>query len=267
VILGTGIGTATITVTFTCQSGATATATVDVKVTTADIVVIGWVNSSAITLPGGASFLLRIDINTPLICSALLLDWVVGLPTDLFGQAEVDYANAFLLIHSGNSQPPATINPDAQLAAGDFRLFNRLQATYSQSGGTISNFSAIHSNTRVGSTPDPCGLVGNASGETHPSSGSNGVTSSGTAVYQLAEGRLGTLGQRVNHTINGTTTPWIWSVIRFDASGNPDTSDHAIFPTYYVYQDGSLIATYPQSAPTAFIPLGDTYQRLPSQIQ
>ena len=266
VVLGVGVGTATITVTFTCQSGATATATVDVKVSTADIVVIGWVNSSAITLPGGASFLLRIDINTPLICSALLLDWVVGLPTDLFGQAEVDYANAFLLIHSGNAQPPSTINPDAQLAAGDFRLFNRLQATYSASGGTISNFSAIHSSAQVGTTPDPCGLVGNASGQAHPSNGSNGVTSSGTGVYQLAEGRLGTLGQRVNQTINGITTPWIWSVIRFDASGNPDTSDHAIFPTYYVYQDGSLITTYPQSAPTAFIPLGDTYQRLPSQI-
>jgi glucodextranase-like protein len=267
VILGAGIGTATITVTFTCQSGATATATVDVKVTTADIVVIGWVNASVITLPSGASFLLRIDLNTPLICSALLLDWFVGIPTDLFGQAEVDYANAFLLNHSGNSPPPSTINPDAQLAGGDFRLFNRLQATYSQSGGTISNFSAIHSTAQVGTTPDPCGLVSNASGQNHPSNGSNGITSSGTGVYQLAEGRLGTAGQRVNKTINGTTTPWIWSVIRFDASGNPDTSDHSIFPTFYVYKDGSLINTYPQSAPSAFIPLQDNYQRLPSEIQ
>src|SRR5215470_4165810 len=267
VIQGVGIGTATITVTFTCQSGATATATENVQVTTADIVIIGWVNASAVTLPSGASFLLRIDLNTPLICNALLLDWVVGLPTDLFGQAEVDYANAFLLKNSGNSPPPGTINPDAQLAAGDFRLFNRLQASYTSTNGTVSNFSPIHSNVKVGTTPDPCGLVPNASGQDHPSNGSNGVTSSGTGVYQLAEGHLGTLGQRVNKTINGTTTPWIWSVIRFDASGNPDTSDHSIFPTFYVYQDGSLIRTYPQSAPSAFIPLGDTYQRLPSQIQ
>ncbi|HYX51967.1 MAG TPA: hypothetical protein VE783_00845, partial [Candidatus Limnocylindrales bacterium] len=266
VILGSGVGTATITVTFTCQSGATATATVDVKVTTADIVVIGWVNSSVISLPSGASFLLRIDINTPLVCSALLLDWLVGIPTDLFSQSEVDYANAYLLIHSGNSQPPSTINPDTQLAGGDFRLFNRLQATYSTSNGTISNFSAIHSVAQVGTTPDPCGLLPNASGQAHPSNGSNGVTTSGTGVYQLAEGRLGTAGQRINKTLNGTTTPWIWSVIRFDASGTPDTSDHSIFPTFYVYQDGSLIANYPQSAPSAFIPLQDTYQRLPSQI-
>jgi len=267
VIQGVGIGTATITVTFTCQSGATATATENVQVTTADIVVIGWVNASAITLPSGASFLLRIDINTFPFCSALLLDWFVGIPTDLFGQAEVDYANAFLLKGSGNSPPPSTINPDAQLAAGDFRLFNRLQASYTSTNGSVSNFSAIHSNAVVGTTPDPCGVVGNASGQNHPSNGSNGVTSSGTGVYQLAEGRLGTAGQRVNKTINGTTTPWIWSVIRFDASGNPDTSDHSIFPTFYVYQDGSLIRTYLQSAPSAFIPLGDTYQRLPSQIQ
>ena len=267
VIQATGIGIATITVTFTCQSGATATATENVQVTTADIVMIGWVDGSGITLPSGASFLLRIDLNTPLICNATLGSWLLGIPVDLFGPAEVNYANAFLLKNSANSQPPSTINPDAQLAAGDFRLFNRLQASYSTSNGTISNFSAIHSNAVVGTTPDPCGLIGNLAGEAHPANGSNGVTSSGTGVYQLAEGRLGPKGQAVNKTINGTTTPWIWSVIRFDASGNPDTSDHSIFPTFYVYQDGSLIATYPQSAPSAFIVLGDTYQRLPSQIQ
>ena len=265
-ILAAGVGTATITVTFTCQSGATATATVDVKVTTADIVMIGWVNASVISLPSGASFLLRIDLNTPGACTILLGTWLIGIPTDLFGQAEVDYANAYLLNHSGNSQPPSTINPDAQLAAGDFRLFNRLQATYDTAGGIASGFTAIHSNAVVGTTPDPCGLLPNVAGETSVFNGFNGVGSSGTDVYQLAEGRLGSKGQAVNKTINGTTTPWIWSVIRFDISGNPDTSDHSIFPTFYVYKDGTLINTYPQSAPSAFIPLGDTYQRLPSQI-
>src|SRR5437588_10073611 len=38
-------------------------------------------------------------------------------------------------------------------------------------------------------------------------------------MYQLAEGRIGTIGQTVSRTINGagTTVPWIWSVTKFDA--------------------------------------------------
>jgi len=268
VIQAVGIGTATITVTYTCSSGATATATVKVKVTTADIVVIGWVDASVIPLPSGANILLRADLNLPLTCDALVGEWaLLGIRVDIFSQADVDYANAYLLSHSGNNPPPATIDPDSVLAGGDFRLYNRFQATFDQSGGTISNLSPIQSKTQVGKTPNPCTLPIKLDGETFPSSGASGITPSGTAVYQLAEGRLGPKGQAANKTLNGTTTPWIWSVIRFDASGSPDTSDHSIFPTFYVYKDGSRIAIYPQSAPAAFIVLSDTYQRLPSDIQ
>ena len=98
--------------------------------------------------------------------------------------------------------------------------------------------------------------------------GSIGVTSSGTGVYQLAEGPLGSAGQAVSMAINGRTTPWIWSVIRFDGSGNLSPLDHAIFPTYFVYINGvrSIPLTFTQSAPVPFILLNDTYQRLPYQI-
>ena len=88
----------------------------------------------------------------------------------------------------------------------------------------------------------------------------------GVLVLLAAQGRLGSLGQRVNTTINGRSTPWIWSVIHFDASGNLRPLDHAIFPTYYVYKDGDLIATFPQSAPATFIALDATYQRLVPEV-
>jgi hypothetical protein len=267
VVKGVKIGKATLRVHFICSTtGREVTADSRITITTNDVVVVAWVDSSVITLPSGASFLLRIDLNTPLVCNALLLDWVVGIPTDLFGSAEVNYANAFLLKNSANSRPASTIDPDATLAGGDFRLFNRFQATFSSASGSISNLSVLKSAAVVGTTPDPCGLVPNAGGEAHPSNGARGVTSSGSGVFQLAEGRLGSLGQRANTTINGRSTPWIWSVIHFDASGNLRPLDHAIFPTYYVYKDGDLIATYPQSAPATFIALDAFYQRLVPEV-
>lgn len=267
VVRGVKVGKATLRVHFICSTtGREVTADSRLTIATADVVVVSWVDSSVVTLPSGASSLLTGSLNTPGTCSLMLLDWAVGIPTFLFGSAEVDYANAFLLKNSGNSRPPATIDPDSTLAGGDFRLFNRFQATFTQTGSAISNLTVLKSAAVVGTTPDPCGLVPNASGEAHPSNGANGVTSSGTGVFQLAEGRLGSLGQRVNATINGRTTPWIWSVIRFDASGALTPLDHAIFPTYSVYKDGTLTATFPQSAPSAFISKDARYQRNTSEV-
>ena len=119
----------------------------------------------------------------------------------------------------------------------------------------------------VGTTPDPCGTGAHPAGENHASNGASGPTPSATSMYQLVEGRIGTLGQAVNLTINGRTVPWVWGVIQFDISGNPITTDHAMFPTYYVYKNGTRIATYSQSALSPFIALDSSYQRLPSQIQ
>ncbi len=174
---------------------------------------------------------------------------------------------SLLNIHSGNSRPLQTIDPAAAVAGGDFRLFNRLKTTYSQSGGVISTPAFAQAAAIVGTTPDPCGIFPNASGEENLFNGSEGRTYSGTGVYQLAEGRLGSIGQQVNFTINGMTTPWIWSVIRFDSSGNLSPLDHAIFPTYYVYVNGVLtLPVFPQSPPASFIQFNDSYQRLPVQI-
>ncbi len=69
-------------------------------------------------------------------------------------------------------------------------------------------------------------------------------------------------------TINGRSTPWIWSVVRFNLQSelDPQAIDHAIFPTYSLYEDGQLVATFPQANHEAFIALDATYQRLPSEI-
>jgi hypothetical protein len=97
--------------------------------------------------------------------------------------------------------------------------------------------------------------------------GSSAFDSAGKGVAQLAEGRVGTVGQAVNKTINGTGTPWIWSVIEFDSSGNLIVPiDHAMFPTYSIYWNGNLVQTCPQSDPQSFISKSESYQRTPSQI-
>ena len=82
---------------------------------------------------------MRTCLNTPGLCTLLLFDWLTNIQTFLSNSGDVDYANAWLLSHSGNSIPPDTINPTAALAAGDFRLFNRLQAKYYlQSSGRVT---------------------------------------------------------------------------------------------------------------------------------
>ena len=58
-------------------------------------------------------------------------------------------------------------------------------------------------------------------------------------VYNVAEGRIGTLGQRGSETINNRTVPWIYAVIAFDSTGN-FTIQHSTFPTFSVYVNGVL---------------------------
>jgi hypothetical protein len=238
-----------------------------VQVNTAEITVIGWLNASVITLPSGENSGLQTDLSNALSCHALVLAWAAGFTTDINGQADINYANAFLLQNSGNAAPPSTIVPITQFNGGNFRLFNDLQVSFFESDGVISSSNSIKSIAAVGSTPDPCRYLGTAGGQNHPDNGYQGITSSATGVYQLAEGRIGTLGQEVSTTLNGRTVPWIWNVIEFNASGVPNAANNSIFPTFSVYQNGSLIATYPQSSITSFIALDDTYQLLPSQIQ
>jgi hypothetical protein len=193
--------------------------------------------------------------SSPGSCALEVTKWTVGIRADLNTSADVNYANAWLLKNSANTAPPSSINPNAQLSGGNYRIFN----DWGNSKGSYN----------VGVTPDPCntGYIPNwvAAGQPSPYMGASGTSPTGK-VYQLSEGRVGKVGQSGSQTINGRTVPWIWSVIEFDSSGNPTYSDHAMFPTYSVYVNGSLVATYSQSSAASFIANDQTYQRTPSQI-
>jgi hypothetical protein len=117
-------------------------------------------------------------------------------------------------------------------------------------------------------------------GETHPDNGLQGGTQAGN-IYQLAEGRIGTDGQRVDRTLNdcaqldctavpvGPTTPWIWATLKFDLQGNfIQPIDKQIFPTYSIYQDGQRIGNaIPQSDAEAFISKDANSMRKATDIQ
>ena len=78
--------------------------------------------------------------------------------------------------------------------------------------------------------------------------GIHGPSAGGNIVQQLAEGRIGRVGQRGSMTINQQlTVPCIWSVIEFDRQGNFVSPQHEIFPTYSVYMNGQAVLTLPQS--------------------
>lgn len=238
------------------------------EVITDDVVVVAWVNADAIGLPGPANQQLVDNLNTPGFCSAQLAAWVAGVPVDLGSDTDRAYANAFLLKNSGNAEPPLGIDPNAFLAGGNFRLFNRFKVKFTRTGNQISNPTFLQATAAVGKTPDPCGVLPPLSAEAHAiGNGAKGLTVSGKAVYHLTEGRIGGAGQSASLTINGRTVPWIWTVVRFDAFGNLNFLDRAIFPTYYVYKNGQVTHAMPQSSVSAFISLDHTYQRFPHEIQ
>jgi len=239
-----------------------------IHVTTAELTVIGWINAGAIGLPSGENAKLQAALNTSVAtCDPLLAAWAANKPTLIGSQADVNYANAWLLQHSGNAAPPATITPTTQLNGGDFRVFNDYQVSLFEFGGVISSASSTKATVEVGATPDPCGSGVRTAGQEHPNNGAQGLTPSATGIYELVEGRIGSIGQAISFTLNGRTVPWIWNVIEFNALGSPTTTNDSIFPTFSVYQNGSLVATYPQSSITSFIALDGTYQLLPSQIR
>jgi hypothetical protein len=224
-----------------------------------EVTVIAWVNANAPdlqTLPSGANSTLVNNLNaSSSSCGVQVAAWTLGFKTNLITSTDVLYANDWLVKNSANTAPPSTITPTAQYAGGNYRLFN--------------DFGNGKGGYNVGITPDPCnvGLIPGwlQSGQPSPYMGASGTSPSGK-TYQLAEGRIGAVGQAGSQTINGRTVPWIWSVIEFDSSGNPTYSDTGMFPTYSVYVNGSLVATYPQSSVASFVANDQTYQRTPSQI-
>jgi hypothetical protein len=226
---------------------------------TSEVTVIAWVDPNASdlkTLPSGANSTLMSNLNSgPGNCAFLVGRWASGFKTYVNNSADVAYANAWLLKNSANNQPPNPISVDAQFIAGNYRLFN--------------DFGNGQAGPGVGSTPDPChtGLPGWIfPGEKSQYNDTSSTSPSGK-IYLLVEGRIGTFGQLVSQTLNDRTVPWIWTVIAFDSAGNPIYTDTAMFPTYSVYVNGSLVATYPQSSAASFIANDETYQRKPSDIQ
>jgi hypothetical protein len=118
----------------------------------------------------------------------------------------------------------------------------------------------------VGTTADPCGYLPNLTAQTHSNNGAIGVGYSGSNVYQLAEGRMGTDAQLVFATVNGHSSPWLWSVINFALGGpNGTVSSKSMYPTHSIYIDGTLSST---STPnfSGFVSSDDTYQMIPSNI-
>ncbi|MFI5347612.1 MAG: hypothetical protein ACHQ51_14650 [Elusimicrobiota bacterium] len=241
---------------------------------TQDITVIGWINGTAIDLPtqlDGVSNSIIQDLDSnPVICALTLGEWSQGVATDLDTAANRSYANAFLIKFSGNGEPPNPLDSSSYALGGDYRLFNEVKVAYRAKDGTIIAQPAPHFLKQIainGKTPDPCGVVSPVDSQANAANGARGIGSSGADVYQVTEARLGTLGQQVNTTINGATTPWIWSVIEFDIKGNlvfpfalqskPNTS---MFPTFYVYADGQRIKTVLPGGLVTFIGLDATYQ-------
>lgn len=243
---------------------------------TKEVVIIAWVNSAAVTLPtleDGVNPILRAALDDPLACGAVVGQWFTGLRTHILTDIDRVYANAFLVKNSGNQSPPNTITSAQEQADGDYRLFQKFKAAIrSKDNEVLPAPKFLGVSTIVGSTPDPCIIptaIWTAAGEVDVANAEKGVTVSKDGVFQVNQGRIGVAGQAVDTTLNnpggvvGETTPWIWSVAKFDSNGDLKfpfpigaRSSHQIFPTYYVYEDGQLRSVHPQNPTEAFIAFG-----------
>jgi hypothetical protein len=234
-----------------------------------EITVIGWINGAAITLPTGESTALFLALNvSSTACAAEVATWALGQPGFLSDSPnDPAYANAWLLKYSANDPPPSSINPvvEGNLGIlGAYRLFNDFQVSTGPNVGTVA----------VGWTPDPCGFspVPIPADSSNQWNGWIGTTPTTVNTYQIAQARVGSVGQRVYATLNnGATVPWIWSVVEFDSYGNPvmigNPANYQVFPTFTVYVNGTVYATYPQSSVASILQLNDTSEITPSLVQ
>ncbi len=246
---------------------------------TDDVIILAFVNGDDISYPSGADSALVNALNLKVSCGPLLSAWILGTPELLdqgtsLAEANREYANAFLLKNSSNQIPGNFINPAEILANGDFRLYNELKVEFdSTDGKTIvpDSDNILNSFVSVGSTPDPCGILDPAPPDVSENNGKNGLTYSQSGFFQICEGQIDALGQDINQTVNQMSTPWIWSVLKFNADGtfvpnffiNNDSGSYSntqIFPTYYIYVNNSLIKEIPQSPPDSFIALSSSSQ-------
>ncbi|MBZ2180166.1 MAG: hypothetical protein ACK6DY_06850, partial [Acidobacteriota bacterium] len=226
-----------------------------------------------------------------------------GLPTPPPGfdpifhvTADVDrrYANAFLVKNSGNSDPGSNITRWVIEAAFDVggqgkfahRAYNRFQAFFVVRGGRIQpNISKLQDRADAGYTPNPCLsrvaqlaqpiALSVQAPELDRLNGITGISAAGDFVYHINQSRVGATGQagdtylndrtsNLTYGVPGNTTPWTWSVIQFDSSGNlriPLTAQ--VFPTYYFFEDDTRIAVRPQSVLEPFISLSSSSRFIP----
>jgi hypothetical protein len=241
-----------------------ANATVHAPMNSSEVTVIGWIDPTQITLPPGANNSLTVALNaSSATCGAEELLWSLGGTGSVYSSADAAYANAWLLKFGANSPPPSSITPSIQSA---------LRATYR----LYNDFGNSSSTAQVGWTPDPCGLIPiPAPGQPHPSNGNVGLNTITGNTYQLAEGRVGSIGQKIYATLNNNqTVPYIWSVVEFNASGTSvnitNSANYQIFPTYYVYVNKVLQTSYTRvqtSVSTITQPIYQNSQLLPPAIQ
>jgi hypothetical protein len=233
----------------------------------ADVTIVGWIDGNAITLPAGESLSLRLDFpesgsNVAAFagCELQLLFLTNNALGDVSNNAtDKAYALSWLLKYSGNHNPGTTISPNTYYTgSGQYRLFNDQQLNF-------------HNMELVGASPDPCGgQVFTVAGESSQYNQKLGTSPSGYS-YALAEGRVGSWGRTSWLLLTGNDVPWIWSVIEYDANGNParyqDAANYQIFPTYSVYINGQFVYKKSQSSVSDFINLNlSSYQLTPSQI-
>jgi hypothetical protein len=278
---------ATITLTYNGPYGGTAADSFTFALTS-DTTVVAWIDGSKIipdaTPLGGPNDIVYQELvaNYSYGCVAALGTWRDGGKIGQVGNftaAERLFANQFLLHGSANNPPPPqNFNSFDYVTGYDYRIFQRLQASYELASGTIISGSAqyLYSYTNAGVSPEPCtGLqLFSLPAQSNARNGERGMASDRGSVYQVNEARLGPDGQAVNFYINGavgqdytTFTPWIWSVIQFGANGGTgawtqgsNSSTLQIFPSYQVYGNGSPNSQFPQGDPSAFISLNSTSQ-------
>jgi hypothetical protein len=157
VILSTN-DNATITLTYVSPCGAAATDSFTFALTN-DTTVLGWVDGAPINLPqleaNLTSSYLPIVLSNFASCVVTLLDWKtqgydsvaqpVGRNSNGLSDAERQYANGFLIKKSANTAPSPTISSStAAKNAGNYRVYQRLQASYEVSAAGRIDASSVH---------------------------------------------------------------------------------------------------------------------------
>ncbi|HEY1527943.1 MAG TPA: hypothetical protein VGH51_17055 [Candidatus Angelobacter sp.] len=263
---------------------------------TKEITIVGWIDVQSVELPGPGLVNpnLPIELRSTIGCPFLLKSLSDGDRSSISNDADRQFVNAFLIQQSANATPPSQLDKSV-LQGGDFRSYNRTQAIIEPIGNQV--FQARFYNTKavLGETPDSCHSVFTSlanfvkfggklfTPEAHPDNDQKGVASGRLHAFHLAEGRVGPEAQAANRTLNACTstdtrgfcsnpvspvTAYIWSTTEFYYQGQY-TVDTQIFPTYYIYEDGTLLPskTKTQSAVETFIKLDSQSQVKASDIK